>query len=199
MNRLRRSGLRGHPRAPAKSKIVLFVRLALGCLVHCSPAVLAVQGGSSNRTAGQESRLCRDPRGHPGQTCFSSRRQRDPGLAERSVHRTITTNVFSIRDVLTAAEEYEVRRVVMASAGRALRPFALGVYCAPECAAGWLAALAAVRSGALCTAPSDSPREVDNSIIHARCSLSAAAPSCAFTAQALCCGQQDEWRMLQTG
>jgi FlaA1/EpsC-like NDP-sugar epimerase len=54
--------------------------------------------------------------------------QRDPGLAEREVHHTVTTNVLGTRNVICAAEEFGVRDVVYASSGKALRPYSRGVH-----------------------------------------------------------------------
>ncbi len=48
--------------------------------------------------------------------------QRDPGLAEREVHRTVTTNVLGTRNVIAAATGSGVSQVVSASTGKALRP-----------------------------------------------------------------------------
>ena len=49
--------------------------------------------------------------------------QRDPGLAEREVHRTVTTNVLGTRNVIAAAAGAGVSRLVCASTGKALRPY----------------------------------------------------------------------------
>ena len=40
--------------------------------------------------------------------------QRDPGLAEREVHRTATTNVFGTRNVIAAAAAFDVPRLISA-------------------------------------------------------------------------------------
>ena len=48
--------------------------------------------------------------------------ERDPGLAEAEVHRTVTTNVLGIRNVLAASIGAGVPQVVRASTGKALRP-----------------------------------------------------------------------------
>jgi hypothetical protein len=58
--------------------------------------------------------------------------QRDPGLAETEVHRTVTTNVLGTRNVLRAAEG---AHVVFASTGKALRPFSPDIYTASKRAA----------------------------------------------------------------
>ena len=46
--------------------------------------------------------------------------QRDPGLAEIEVHRTVSTNVLGTRSVLEAAADHGVPQVVYASTGKAL-------------------------------------------------------------------------------
>ena len=48
--------------------------------------------------------------------------QRDPGLAEREVHRTVSTNVLGTAHVISAVEEFGVPQLVAASTGKALRP-----------------------------------------------------------------------------
>jgi hypothetical protein len=93
--------------------------------------------------------------------------QRDPGLAEREVHRTVTTNIFGTRNVIAAAEQAGVPQVVLASTGKALRPYATQVYCASKKAAEWLAVAGAARSRTAFSAARFT-HVVDNSIIHGR-------------------------------
>lgn len=69
--------------------------------------------------------------------------QRNPGLAEIEVHRTLTTNVFGTRNMLAAAAAYEVPDVVVTSTGKALRPYSPDVYTASKRVAEWLARTAA--------------------------------------------------------
>jgi hypothetical protein len=90
--------------------------------------------------------------------------QRDPGLAEREVHRTVTTNVLGTRNVIAAAERCGVPLVVYASTGKALRPYTPDTYAASKRAAEWLLAAAAARGGGYCAARFT--HVVDNSIIH---------------------------------
>lgn len=71
--------------------------------------------------------------------------QRQPGLAETEVHRTITTNVFGTRNVLDAAAEFEVPDTVVTSTGKALRPYSPDVYAASKRIAEWIGARAAAR------------------------------------------------------
>lgn len=92
--------------------------------------------------------------------------QRDPGLAETQVHRTVTTNILGTRNVLEAAMAAGVEQVVCASTGKALRPFSPDTYTASKRVAEWLAADAAA-SGLRCSAARFT-HVVDNSIIHQR-------------------------------
>lgn len=93
--------------------------------------------------------------------------QRDPGLAERAVHQTVTTNVLGTRNLLAAAERAGVPQVVYASTGKALRPYSPDVYAASKRAAEWLVSAAAARTGSRCSAARFT-HVVDNSIIHRR-------------------------------
>jgi nucleoside-diphosphate-sugar epimerase len=92
--------------------------------------------------------------------------QRNPGLAEEEVHRTVTTNVLGTRNVLAAAGDAGVAQVVCASTGKALRPYSPDVYAASKRSAEWLASCASV-SGLRCSAGRFT-HVVDNSIIHQR-------------------------------
>ena len=69
--------------------------------------------------------------------------QRSPALAEIEVHRTISTNVFGIRNVLHAAADAGVPQVVCASTGKALRPYSPDMYAASKRAAEWVASTSA--------------------------------------------------------
>jgi nucleoside-diphosphate-sugar epimerase len=116
----------------------------------------------------------RDPRGLAAvfdevrpDVVFHLAAQRDPGLAEDEVHRTVTTNVLGTRQVICAAEEYGVRDVVFASTGKALRPYSREVYTASKRAAEWLIAGAALRGQARYSAARFT-HVVDNSIIGQR-------------------------------
>ena len=95
--------------------------------------------------------------------------QRDPGLAEHEVHRTVTTNVLGVRNVVAAAEEAGVPLVVTASTGKALRPYSPDVYTASKRVAEWIASAAAARGGTRTRyAAARFTHVVDNSIIHQR-------------------------------
>ena len=90
--------------------------------------------------------------------------QRDPGLAEVEVHRTVSTNVLGTRNVLAAAVQAGVSQVVCASTGKALRPWSPDVYTASKRAAEWVSAGVAASSGMLVSA-SRFTHVADNSII----------------------------------
>ena len=93
--------------------------------------------------------------------------QRDPGLAERAVHETVTTNVLGTRNVIAAAERFGVARFVLASTGKVVIPYAPDVYTATKRVAEWLTANAAGRDGILCAAARFT-HIVDNSIVYQR-------------------------------
>jgi nucleoside-diphosphate-sugar epimerase len=93
--------------------------------------------------------------------------QRDPGLAEREVHRTVTTNVLGTCNVITAAAETGTASVVFASTGKALRPYSSEVYTASKRAAEWVMSRAVARGQATCAAARFT-HVIDNSIIHGR-------------------------------
>jgi hypothetical protein len=92
--------------------------------------------------------------------------QRDPGLAEREVHHTVTTNVLGTRNLICVAEELGVRDVVYASSGKALRPYSRAVYTATKRIDEWLIARAARRGGRHSAARFT--HVVDNSIVYDR-------------------------------
>ena len=93
--------------------------------------------------------------------------QRDPGLAEMEVHRTVSTNVLGTRNVLTAAAEAGVPQVVCASTGKALRPYSPDMYTASKRAAEWVASGVAAHSDMLISAGRFT-HVLDNSIIYKR-------------------------------
>ena len=90
--------------------------------------------------------------------------QRDPGLAERTVQQTVSTNVLGTRNVIEACAEFGVAQLVAASTGKALRPYSREVYTAGKRAAEWLLARAAARTDMLVSA-SRFTHVVDNSIV----------------------------------
>jgi hypothetical protein len=92
--------------------------------------------------------------------------QRDPGLAEREVHHTVTTNVLGTRNLICVAEKFGVGDVVYASSGKALRPYSRAVYTATKRIDEWLIARAARRGGRHSAARFT--HVVDNSIVYDR-------------------------------
>jgi nucleoside-diphosphate-sugar epimerase len=72
--------------------------------------------------------------------------QRDPGLAEREVHRTVATNIFGTRNVVQVAEESGAADVICATSGKALRPYSHEVYTAAKRSAEYLLATEAARA-----------------------------------------------------
>ncbi|MDQ8706936.1 SDR family NAD(P)-dependent oxidoreductase [Streptomyces sp. LHD-70] len=90
--------------------------------------------------------------------------QRDPGLAEREVARTVTTNVLGTRNVIDACTAAGTERLVHASTGKALRPYTSDVYAQSKRTGEWLVADAAARSG-LTAAAVRFTHVVDNAIV----------------------------------
>lgn len=93
--------------------------------------------------------------------------QRSPALAEVEVHRTVTTNVLGSRNVLTAAAAAGVPQVVVASTGKALRPYSPEMYTASKRAAEWVATTVVAGGDMLCSA-SRFTHVIDNSIVYQR-------------------------------
>jgi hypothetical protein len=93
--------------------------------------------------------------------------QRSPGLAEIEVRRTVSTNVLGVRNVLAAASGAGTRQVVLASTGKALRPYSPEVYTASKRAAEWIGVTAAANGDVTCSAARFT-HVIDNSIIHGR-------------------------------
>lgn len=96
---------------------------------------------------------------------FHCAAQRSPALAEVEVHRTVSTNVLGARNVLAAARAAGVPQVVLASTGKALRPYSPEVYTASKRAAEWIAATEAGKDGMLVSAARFT-HVFDNSLVH---------------------------------
>lgn len=90
--------------------------------------------------------------------------QRNPGLAELEVHRTISTNIFGTRNVVEACALASVGELVVASTGKALRPYMTMVYAASKRAAEFIVA-DAVTSGAVAASVVRFTHVVDNAIV----------------------------------
>jgi nucleoside-diphosphate-sugar epimerase len=93
--------------------------------------------------------------------------QRQPGLAETEVHRSVSTNVCGTRNVLGSAAEAGVSRFVYASTGKALRPYSPEIYAASKRVAEWAASEVAASGEMLCSAARFT-HVSDNSIIYRR-------------------------------
>ncbi|HEV3382223.1 MAG TPA: SDR family NAD(P)-dependent oxidoreductase [Trebonia sp.] len=91
--------------------------------------------------------------------------QRSPALAEVEVHRTVSTNTLGARNVLAAGAKAGTRQVVLASTGKAVRPYSPEVYTASKRAAEWVATTAAC--DVTCSAARFT-HVVDNSIVYQR-------------------------------
>ena len=98
---------------------------------------------------------------------FHTAAQRSPGLAETEVHRTVATNILGSRNVLAAASAAGVAQVVLASTGKALRPYSPEIYTASKRAAEWVAMSVAGASAMKCSAARFT-HVIDNSIIRDR-------------------------------
>lgn len=92
--------------------------------------------------------------------------QRSPSLAETEVRRTVTTNVFGTRNVLTSALKHNIPQVVCASTGKALRPYSPEIYTASKRAAEWVAVGMAERG--LLVSAGRFTHVIDNSIVYQR-------------------------------
>jgi nucleoside-diphosphate-sugar epimerase len=102
----------------------------------------------------------------PG-SVFHVAAQRSPALAEIEVRRTASTNVLGARNVLAAASHVGVGQVVLASTGKALRPYSPEIYTASKRAAEWIGATAAASGDVTCSAARFT-HVIDNSIVHQR-------------------------------
>jgi len=90
--------------------------------------------------------------------------QRNPGLAEVEVLRTVATNVFGTRNVVQSAARAGAGAVICASTGKALRPYSPDVYAASKRIGEWVMARAAASLDVRLSA-SRFTHVVDNSII----------------------------------
>ena len=90
--------------------------------------------------------------------------QHDPGLAERELHRTLSTNVTGTANVIAACRSVPGVRLACASTGKALRPFTRDIYAASKKMTEWLLAETAV-DPAMTVSAVRFTHVVDNSII----------------------------------
>ena len=94
--------------------------------------------------------------------------QRDPGLAEREIHLTVSTNIFGTRNVAEAAAQAGAAEVICATSGKALRPYSREVYTAAKRAAEWVLARTAAARPDVRIAAVRFTHVVDNSIVDDR-------------------------------
>jgi nucleoside-diphosphate-sugar epimerase len=90
--------------------------------------------------------------------------QRNPGLAEVEVLRTVATNVFGTKNVVESAARTGAGAVICASTGKALRPYSPDVYAASKRIGEWVMARAAATLDIRLSA-SRFTHVVDNSIV----------------------------------
>jgi len=92
--------------------------------------------------------------------------QRNPGQAEVEVHRTVTTNILGTRNVLAAAASARVPQVVIASTGKAVRPYSPEIYTASKRNMEWAAStMTTMTSSAMLVSAARFTHVIDNSII----------------------------------
>jgi NAD(P)-dependent dehydrogenase (short-subunit alcohol dehydrogenase family) len=101
---------------------------------------------------------------HRPDIVFHLAAQRDPGLAEREVAATLSTNVIGTGNVAAAAERSGVHRLVYASTGKAVRPYTTDVYAGSKRIGEWFMATVAARGHVRCSGVRFT-HVVDNSII----------------------------------
>jgi len=95
---------------------------------------------------------------------FHQAAQRNPGLAEKAVHRTVTTNVLGTRNLVEACAQAGVDHLIFASTGKALRPYTPDIYAASKRAAELIVADTATR-GVVRASAARFTHVVDNAII----------------------------------
>lgn len=90
--------------------------------------------------------------------------QRNPGLAERTVYDTVTTNVFGTANVIRGCEETGVEVCIFSSTGKASRYLTYEIYAASKKFAEWQFA-SANRSGRTRYAAARFTHVLDNSLV----------------------------------
>lgn len=104
---------------------------------------------------------------HRPHVVFHLAAQRDPGLAERQVIRTVHTNVVGTYIVADVAERSGVECLVYASTGKALRPWTPDIYAASKRMGEWVTSQVAARGRMACSGVRFT-HVVDNSIALSR-------------------------------
>lgn len=74
---------------------------------------------------------------------FHTAGQRNPGIAEKEVRKTITTNIFGSQNIISFCQEFGVEQCVFSSTGKASRYLTNEVYAGSKKFAEWLFYLAA--------------------------------------------------------
>jgi FlaA1/EpsC-like NDP-sugar epimerase len=69
--------------------------------------------------------------------------QRQPGLAERQVRQTVTSNILGAQNIIRLCERYRVETCIVSSTGKASRYFTHEVYAGSKKVAEWQLAVAA--------------------------------------------------------
>lgn len=116
------------------------------------------------RSAGEVDRIVRE---HRPDIVYHLAAQHDPGLAERRVAETLSTNVLGTMNVIRAVARLDGTHLAIASTGKALRPFSRDVYAGSKKAAEWVARQAAAQARSTMSAVRFT-HVVDNSIILGR-------------------------------
>ncbi|MDH6465039.1 FlaA1/EpsC-like NDP-sugar epimerase [Micromonospora sp. A200] len=101
---------------------------------------------------------------HRPDIVFHLAAQRNPGLAEYQVARTVHTNVLGTLNVAKAAERAGAESLVYASTGKALRPYTSDVYAESKRMGEWLVSQVAARGNIACAGVRFT-HVVDNSIV----------------------------------
>jgi len=70
---------------------------------------------------------------------------RIPGLAEKIIHETVTSNIFGTQNIIQVCEEFNVRYCIFSSTGKSSRYWTAEVYAATKKVNEWLFAEAAQR------------------------------------------------------
>lgn len=70
--------------------------------------------------------------------------QRLPGLAEKQIHETVTSNIFGTQNIIRLCEEFGVGQCIFSSTGKASRYYTAEVYAATKKVCEWLFAQAAL-------------------------------------------------------
>lgn len=104
-------------------------------------------------------------RAHRPEIVFHLAAQRDPGVAEKAVRDTVLTNVLGTANVIETCRAHGVSQLVLASTGKAMRPYTRDVYATTKKIAEWLLANAGTADDTLTCTAARFTHVVDNSIV----------------------------------